>query len=62
MKLKALAFPSEGIKQHRDLSEHYCGERAPQYGCVKDLRQIIPVQLNLDEGPSLWYDHFLIPE
>lgn len=27
MKLKALAFPSEGMKQHSDLSERYCAER-----------------------------------
>lgn len=48
MKLKVLAFPSEGIKQHRDLSECYCGERTQQYSCVKNPRQIILVQLKLD--------------
>lgn len=61
MKLKVLAFPSEGIKQHRDLSECYCGERTQQYSCVKNPRQIILVQLKLDALLCL-ENHSPVPE
>jgi len=45
MKLTALAFPSEGMKQQSDLSEHYCGERTQQHSCAKKPRQIILARL-----------------